>query len=592
MVTKSRVKSFFANKRNQKYILLYFLLLSVIMFWPLHHMTYLYRGQDLKFHISRIEELYHCLRDGGFFVYLSTYTGNKIGIATNVFYPNLFIYLYAGLRFIIRNPIKAVYIGTWLVNLLSLLSSYFSYKIFSKSNLKAFLFANIFGLSTYRYTDILWRFDLGEFIALIFVPLTLVAFYEMLYERKEQYWPLLAIGMAGLLYSHMMTVMIMTAFLLLVYLCSLPKLKERKTVFLHLAYAALSFIVLGLGFLVSFFKFYTSGSIRHPKLPFTFLNSAYVPSQLFNATINNQLVRPFNLGLISLFIIGLVIFNYKKIDRFYRYLFWLAMIFLWMATRLFPWSVVPDTITTMLQFPYRFLMLAAIFMAAVGAEVIANFTGGKVIAALLPFMLLISVASVYHFVDYGNRKVDIVYEQMDPYVHPRLMTKEQQHIHPSRFDLHQYYANLLGTKTHYGYNDYAPWQMKVDEQDDLNNFKQIIKHRYQINGHGYPLEKLASIPNGLVMKLKLEKGAPKVSLPFYIYQHNDYQLVVNGQSKKVKSDQFYNLQTDLKKGQNTIRVQYIPATSQIVAVVISWLGFVILLLYALWQKRQQQKKTA
>lgn len=574
MKIKTSVKNFLADKRNQKYlIILYFLLLSVVMFWPMRNMLYLYRGQDIKFHVGRIEELFNHLKNGGFFVYLSTYSANKIGIATNVFYPDLFIYLFAGLKFIIHNPIKAIYVGVWLINLAGLYSSYFSFKALTKSNLKAFLFANIFGLSTYRYTDILWRFDLGEYLALVFVPIILVSFYKLIYERAYRYWPVLTLSMAAVLYSHIMTIMIITVLLLVTFLVSLPKLKNLKATFIHLVYAGLAFFVLALGYLIPFASFYFANPIKHPELTFTFMDSAYLPSQLFNATLNNQLVRPFNLGFISLVLFALAIFNFRKLKPLYRILLILALVFLFVSTRIFPWSLVPEDIMAILQFPYRFLFLADVFMAAVGAEVVSEFTSKKFVTGLTIFMLTLSLASVYHFLDFQNKGYDLIKESVTLGTHPVKMTPEQKKKTPPVYNLKMYQTNLIENGTRYGYSDYIPQQMKLDESANTHNLRQNIAHFYHINGQKKVVKHLTSIPNGVKYVIKT-KNAGTAVLPFYLYDYTHYLVKVNGQKQAVKSDKFYNLKVNLKKGTNQIMVKYIPSFMEIAAVFISWLGFI------------------
>ena len=48
---------------------------------------------------------------------ISTYSANQVGIATNVYYPALFLYMFALLRFLPVSPITAIYLGLMVINL-------------------------------------------------------------------------------------------------------------------------------------------------------------------------------------------------------------------------------------------------------------------------------------------------------------------------------------------------------------------------------------------------------------------------------------------------------------------------------------------
>lgn len=63
-------------------------------------------GWDTQFHLNRIEELYRSTQAEHVFSSTGTYTFSSIGLAINRFYPYLFLYLFAILRFIF-NPIIA-----------------------------------------------------------------------------------------------------------------------------------------------------------------------------------------------------------------------------------------------------------------------------------------------------------------------------------------------------------------------------------------------------------------------------------------------------------------------------------------------------
>ncbi|MBU7564410.1 hypothetical protein KGP45_09885 [Pediococcus ethanolidurans] len=104
------------NLKATKYIIFYYILISILTFWFLSQNGYIYIGADAQFHINRIEELAANLKLNNLFPFISTFSANKVGIGTNIFYPGLWLYPFALLRLCISNPIHAVYTGLMLIN--------------------------------------------------------------------------------------------------------------------------------------------------------------------------------------------------------------------------------------------------------------------------------------------------------------------------------------------------------------------------------------------------------------------------------------------------------------------------------------------
>lgn len=141
-------------------------------------------GWDTQFHLNRIEELYRSIQTGHVFSSTGTYTFSSIGLAINRFYPYLFLYLFAILRFIF-NPIIAYNLVCFILTLASLFISYFSVRSLTKSNKTAFLFSIIYNNSGYLLLQISMRGDIAEYIALILLPLIFVG-YKKLFSSSYQ----------------------------------------------------------------------------------------------------------------------------------------------------------------------------------------------------------------------------------------------------------------------------------------------------------------------------------------------------------------------------------------------------------------------
>ena len=172
--------------------------------------TYLYDGDDLCYHLARMEGLKDGILDGQIPVNIlpDALKGNGY---LNAMYPYLFLYVGAFLR-ICRVSIGLSYkTVVFLANLGSAVCAYYAFKSLSKSRRTVILAVVLYTLMPYRFTNIFSRGDLGETLALTFWPLVVAGVYHvMLGDRKK--WPFLVIGFSGILQSHILSVTFVMGF--------------------------------------------------------------------------------------------------------------------------------------------------------------------------------------------------------------------------------------------------------------------------------------------------------------------------------------------------------------------------------------------
>lgn len=573
MDLEQKIDDFLKRKTGVLLLLLYFLVVTVLMFWPIRHPEFLYYGHDMQFHLNRIEDLTQNLRNHNLIAFISTYNFNKLGIAVNVFYPNLFIYLFAGLR-LIFTPVKAIYAGVFITNIATFLIAYFSYKKYSASAYKAFIFANLYGMSTYRYLDLLTRFDLGEYLALTFLPWLFLAFYELTYQKKDYYWKWLALSLAAVFYSHLITSIIAVSLMLVVFILSLNQIVLKK-IFVQYLKAAGLFLLLILGFLVSFIKLYRTVPIKRPTIV-NLAQHAVVPARWFRASLNNSLQGTFNLGIFAILIILCALLFYQKLDLKTRNIFMLAGGVLFLSTILFPWDYLQKTPATAIQMPWRLLLAANLLLAIVGAEAFALIKVKKVLILLLPLLILVSASSVKQFKTVNDRTPILTGEKAVTYSYLDHKMK--------RYDDQSYY--LLVTNNHY--RDYAPWPAELPPKQKLHNFWHSSRGIYDYGKNRGRVQKVKSIPNGVIMSVKMKETYSKVALPFYLYNLKNYQLLVNNKSQKPSYNGYNNLVVSLKKGKNVVQIKYVPSLLQIWALYISVISLIGLIGITLSQTISKQ----
>lgn len=315
------------------------------------------------------------------------------------FYGDAFLYFPAVLR-LLGFSVQASYkFLVAFINLGTVLISYYSFrKMFSDEKI-ALLGCLAYTLAPYRLMDLYTRASVGEYCAMMVLPLILCGFYMVFLDsRKENWWKhavLIAFGLTGAIQSHVLTVLLVGIIVILACLILIKRV-FRKYVFRSLATAAVLTVLLNLCFIVPFLDFYGEDiMINSPEWSGapqgSFQAGGIFPIQLFAlfqratgsawpATAGISTEPAFGIGI--LMTIGLGLFLYLlcihgqacRHDRNYIPAILCAIfgcLSLYMATCYFPWDALTALgsgvrkIVLTLQFPWRMLAIATILMAFV-----------------------------------------------------------------------------------------------------------------------------------------------------------------------------------------------------------------------------------
>lgn len=366
---------------------------------------YLLTGADLTFHLLRIEGVKDGLLSGQFPVRIQPNWLQGHGYAVGIFYCDLFLYLPAFLR-IMGMTVQGAYKCYKLsVNIATCLIAWYSFKKMFHSN-KIGIFGSF--LYTFYIVRLIYIYavdGVGQYTAMTFLPLVVYGFYRIFTEdqnapeEKYSFIPL-ALGVSGVLCSHVLSCEILLFFILLLCIACFRKLFQRQ-VFLQLFKAAATAVLLNLWYLVPFVEFMLSTDLAVTKG-----GAAYKQIQIWGMYIP-QLFDPFPLGgqygalpaengmvgeisygiglgltvglLLVLFLLTVVRRPLEKIDeeggRFQgirgkagRTVLLFGLLSMWMATIYFPWdrlakcgALLRQLIAT-LQFPFRMLSFSGVFL--------------------------------------------------------------------------------------------------------------------------------------------------------------------------------------------------------------------------------------
>ena len=339
-------------------------------------------GDDIHFHLSRIEGIAQGLKSGQFPVRIYSQAKNGYGYAPSLFYGELCLYFPAVLRTLGVSVQLSYHLYVLAVQILTAGIAFYSFRQMFSHNKTALLGSVLYLLNPYRLQNLYWRGAVGEYTAMAFLPLIPAALC-LLYGKKEPTKKqagvactemVIAFGM--LLQTHMISLEIMALATAVFCLFHLRRTFSRCVLFVWLKSVAIV-LLLNLWFLLPFLEIMGSG-IYGGMYGGTTMNAGrmiqrlgYTIPELFTWNTYSK-----NIGIEL--IIGCMVFLWVWIGhdeeiphREQKIGLWSTGIGLaacWASTNTFPWGLVgalPGKISGILlaiQFPWRYLTLAAILL--------------------------------------------------------------------------------------------------------------------------------------------------------------------------------------------------------------------------------------
>lgn len=327
--------------------------------------TYLYNGDDLCYHLARIEGLKDGILDGQIPVNILP-EGLQGNGYLNTMYPYLFLYIGAFIR-ILRVSLALSYkCLIFLANLGTAVSAYVAVKSMCASRRSVILAVVLYTLMPYRFTNIFSRGDLGETLALIFWPLIIAGLYHIIMGDRRR-WYYLVIGLSGVLQSHILSAAFAAAFCVITALVYCVRIVRGRR-YVEIGKAAGIFLLLNAWYLAPFLFYYFSGKLCTDVLRWSGYFEQSVNPSNFTQSISLFNKQYFSLGLALLGCVGIAFVRLvcekekgkTQTDGFLRYLLVIGCLMAYMTTGYFPSrallvSGLFKSIATMIQFPWRFL---------------------------------------------------------------------------------------------------------------------------------------------------------------------------------------------------------------------------------------------
>lgn len=474
-------------------------------------------GHDSTFHLTRIEALYRAISKGDIFPKITYFFAEGMGYAASIFYSDIFLYPAAFLRLAGFSLGLSYMYYLVIITFFTFLSSFYSFHFVSQSKAKSVLFALLYGLSSYRGADVVVRGALGESLALIFLPIAFAGLIQIVRGNEKNFY-ILSLGMAGLFFSHVLSTIIFSIFIVGYLLLNSRLIMKEKKRILYLAYATLVTVLMVAVNLFPIIEQLTFQKLKVDAKPIFFLQPSssaitdYIKSAFLNEGHNN-------LGWLIFLVLLVLILRITKITTQNKQFLFLGIVFIFLATDMFPHYLFHDTPLNAIQFPWRYFLIVTICITwAFADSFLELFSKHPIFIALC--IACFSLIGVIQYQLANSQEYRIYYE----------------HVNVSGRD--------LGAGA-----EYLPAEM--DYQKILTEKKEIRHQSSEIK-----LSKIKRTYNTISFEYDAKKPT-KVTLPIIYYKGYKTKIIGSGKSSSVKeSENFRGLSELMLSGTGKLKFWY------------------------------------
>ena len=350
----------------------------------------LYFADDLYFHLNRISALAEAIQEGQIPHRIQHSMVDGYGYATPLFYGEIFL-IFPALLYLIGLPLQLSYqFFAVAVNFFTAVISYYSFAKITKDWKKGLFASLLYTCAIYRLLDVWYRASVGEYCAMIFLPLLFYGFYNLYMMEKRHYYlsdylPIV-LALTGIIQSHILSCEMAAIFIFLFAIIFIKKTLCMAR-FITLVKSVILTVLLNLWFLFPFLQSMKMDVEVNTKQLFKIESMGYSWQQFLGliSTIpsdNNVNFVQGALGISILFVIVVFLFccikrnewelKNEKIFKVAKSCFAFGIIALFMASKMCPWDNLYHVNeflfkwTAMVQFPWRYMAFACLFLVSAG----------------------------------------------------------------------------------------------------------------------------------------------------------------------------------------------------------------------------------
>lgn len=397
----------------------------------------IYCGADLPFHLMRIEGLAEEFRNGYIPPKLSSLWLGGYGYPVSVYYGDLLLYAFAFLRIMGISAVVVYKLYIIFINAGTTVISYICFKKISRQRNIALVETLAYVTAGYRIVNIYTRSAVGEYSAMMFLPVVALAVYRI-YATDCDEWRqykknafLLALGMTGLIGTHILTTEMIVFVLVLLGIVLWKKTFRIDTMRVY-GLAVLETIALNLYFIIPFLDYYINvdvninntidNVIQHNQFHGAYVGQyfSFFQSMFGGSDVDLSVRMSFTPGLVLILtlVAGIVLWIENRLTKEMTILTVFSMIMLFMASNLFPWDYLAGhfklgQLLAQVQYPWRYIGIATIFLTMLLGSILQYLTARWDLGQAKKVCLMIVGAcmfmSFFYVSDYSNNTEPLMY---------------------------------------------------------------------------------------------------------------------------------------------------------------------------------------
>ena len=357
------------------------LILSLIIMYPFFISPYIW-AHDTYYHYANIFAILETIDFSNFDFFPSKVVpiiGKDFGWGAGLFYPSFphyitsYLYIF-GTLFKVTSIFTSMKIVHIIVTFLSGLFMYILAKKVFKNKFAALISAVIYITFPYYFIDVMVRDAYSETFMFMFLPLVFLGLEHLFENNNKKFYLYFIIGYVGSIYSHLISAVYMTIFVIIFLLFNYKKVFNKQTI-KTLFIAALIILGLTAPFTFALIEHTLFGSYA------VYMDEVMCSAKLMKETAvglldyfnferplawTGEVVTPISLVGLVLFAIVLIYLIIKRKDnskprtlKFYIILTFLAVIIM---LPIIPWDYLPSFLYS-IQFTWRLNLFLAFFMS-------------------------------------------------------------------------------------------------------------------------------------------------------------------------------------------------------------------------------------
>ncbi len=349
------------------------------------------QGHDIDYHLLRVEALKTGILEGHPFLRVNLLFFGGEGYASSMFYPDFLLYIPAVLRAagVGINLSWHIFVGFCI--LAAFLAMYFSMFYITGNSAASMVSAVAFSLCRYHLDDIYTRAAVGEYSAMIFIPLVIAGLYDLTEkEFKRPY--LLGAGMTGVLLCHTLSFMFCLIMCVVVLVIRFPVLVKSPGRLLKLMITAVFTLCLTAFYWLPVLEQMAGTEFKYKDPIFDVNYEKLLLKDIFSPSPGRMGIALFILALTGL----LIKHKGDALIRTADMLLLTGFVFTLCATGFFPWKRF-EGILYGIQFPWRLFIMSSILLPMASGIYIGRLSENRerlMVTAVTAFMIMAAVAVI------------------------------------------------------------------------------------------------------------------------------------------------------------------------------------------------------